>query len=295
MNTVKNTFTILAFLFLMYPLCGQYNKLEPISFGNAINNPIKLEVLRNGMDFEFYADNRSFYPYILELNMNEAVNLTPVFKSRQFRIYPGRNRVISFRANNPKLPVQYKYTFKYFIGFPSTNADMNFPYLKPCKDTFALHVEKNQFYKNEFALPAGDTIYCMRKGLVTAVPDMYYGQDRVSARESLEIMHDDGTIMVYENIDPKNVFVKPSHDVYPGQPLGLLQGNSILKVVLFSNLGEGRLQSMEINYYVNDSLTEPFSENLKNTSSAYPESVITKEMSKSELRKYKKGKLGDLQ
>jgi hypothetical protein len=293
-NFVKNTILVLL-LSSINPLFSQYNKVEQITlFGKTIDNPIKIEVLQNGDEYNFYAENRSFYPYILELKMTEIFNLDPAFVIKQFKILPGRNQILTLKVRNPEQSADFKYSYKYNIGVPSKDVDFQFPYLKPSKSFFEFNIIGELILKNNFVLPEGDTIYAMRKGLITAVPDLYHDKDRISYKESLEIMHKDGTIMVYENLNPDNLFVRPGHVAYPSQPLGIIKSNSVLEVKLYFNKGEGKLQSLDINYCNDEFSTESFSETLKKTQTTYPESIITKEMTKMELKKYKAGKINEL-
>jgi hypothetical protein len=136
-----------------------------------------------------------------------------------------------------------------------------------------------------------DTIYCMRKGLIAATPDMYHNSDRISNGQSLEIIHNDGTVMVYENLNPDKVFVKPGNTIYPGEALGIINHSLDLKVNLFTTLNQNCIQNIDIYYYTGEDSTSLFSKELLNKKVTYPESIITKEMTKMELKKYKKGKL----
>jgi hypothetical protein len=146
----------------------------------------------------------------------------------------------------------------------------------------------NTILRDCFKINQGDTIYNMRKGDVAAVPNMYYDADRISSGKSLEIIHRDGTIMIYENIDPDQVFIKAGQTIYPGQPLGAISVDSILKVYLYMIQKDGNLKQLSIKYLVGANKVESFSKNLKNVIVKHPTEIITREMSKREIKKFEK-------
>jgi hypothetical protein len=122
---------------------------------------------------------------------------------------------------------------------------------------------------------------------------MYEGNVRISQTESLEIMHQDKTIMVYENIDPSSVFVKPEKVVYPGQPMGLIKKDNALGVKLVLNKGNNQFELIDNYYWIDENEVEVFSESLKGIET-FPTELITREMSKKEKRLLDKGKLDGL-
>lgn len=292
MPTAVKIIGVLLLLSTIEPLWGQSNKVEHIQFyGNRMDNPIEIIVLKTGNEYTFYAENRSYYPYTLELKINNIINLLPAYFERQFKIVPGKNTLTSLKIKNPDYDGSYNYSYKYTIGLIGNKVDLNFPYLIPIKDSFNFGNTKKIFFRNNFILAKQDTIYCMRKGLVAATPDMYHNSDRISNSQSLEIIHSDGTIMVYENLNPDKVFVKPGNTIYPGEALGIINHSLDLKVNLYNTLDQNSIQNIDIYYYTGDGSTSLYSKELLRAKVTHPESIITKEMTKMELKKYKKGKL----
>jgi hypothetical protein len=263
-------------------------------FGSKINNPITVEVSKIATKYVFYAHNESYYPYTVHLKVTDIVNLSPTIVDKKIKAAPGRNTLVELQMQDLNRPVTYRYDFTYSIGVPSTRVDLSFSYLIPVKKAFDIHYnsdEEKLFYNDHFKLSKGDTVYAMRKGKVVATPDMFSGQDRISKNESFEIMHKDGTFMVYENIDPEYVFIKAGKQVYPGQPIGLLGELPILEVILYRSLGDGYLEELIINYSIDEKRTEAFSEELKSLPVMYHESIITKEFTKREMKSFEKGEL----
>ncbi len=130
----------------------------------------------------------------------------------------------------------------------------------------------------------------MRKGKIVAVPNMFYDADRISNNPSLEIMHKDGTIMIYENLDPNKLFVKAGSIVYPGQQLGIIDDISILEVYLYMIDTDNQIKRLNINYYVSKNKIEIFSDSFKKIRIENPNEIIIKEMSKREIKKTRKTK-----
>ncbi|MBN1597427.1 MAG: hypothetical protein JXP36_10010 [Bacteroidales bacterium] len=273
---------------------SQSSKVEHIIFGNTIDNPIKIEVLQSGNKYTFYAENRSYYPYSVELKIQNIQNLDPLWVNNTYKVIFGKNNLITLTVKDAGLPVSYDYSYKYRIGVPCKDVISDYPYLIPFNGKFEFlyqNESKSLIKKNAFVLGEGDTIYAMRKGLVVATPDMYYNQDRISKEKSLEVMHKDGTIMIYENLDPDVVFIKPGKMVYSGQPVGVLNSEKILEVLLVADMGDGRLKNLEIHFCVDKQRTLKFSEELKETSVSYPFEIISKEMSKREIKQLSKAQL----
>ncbi len=274
---------------------GQYpEKVEQISvFSSKINNPIKIEVKKKGDSFQFYARNRSFYSYRIKLDFQEIYNLIPILAYREFEVPPGTNYLFSLNLeDNDRIP-NYRYSVSYSIGVPGKKVEKEYPYLIPLSTynsfkLFASIDDSNIFFKDHFKINVGDTVLSMRKGYVAAVPDMYHDADRISRHESLEIIHEDGTIMIYENIKPDSVFVEPGSTVYPAQPLGIINEELFLIVYLYMIRKDGKLEKMNINYYISEDRIELFSKNMENTAIKHPVEIITKEMTRREIKKIDK-------
>lgn len=264
---------------------------------STVDNPVEVEVIRNGSQYLLYAMNKTYYPFLLEIKMTDIINLVPTQIYNSFEAYPGTNELITFTARDPSQPNSYNLNFSFSIGIPSKDVDFEYPYLMPLKGAFEFQTtegDSNLIRYNYFKISAGDTIFAMRKGIIAAVPNMFEGNIRISDKESLEIIHRDGTIMIYENLDPDFIFVKPERIVYPGQAIGIIKNNLALAVILVLNKGENKFEVLDFYYYLDENSAEPFSIDLKNVKILHPVELITREMSKKELKKYKNGKLAGL-
>lgn len=295
MNFKLLTLLVMINFSLASHLLGQHERVhDAIVFSTKIDNPISIETLQHDNKYDFYAKNRSFYPYRLRFEFNEFLNLTPFISKRDYILQPGRNKLFSVSVKDEKNPHTYSYKISFMIGLLCDEIDEKFPYLIPIKILDArkiLYSPDQTIHANHFQLQKGDTIFCMRKGLVVAVPNMFNDADRISQTESLEIMHKDNSVLKYENIDPENTFVKAGQKVYPGQPIGLIGENSILEVQLLAFQKDNFINSIKI-FYATDNLSlKEFPTDFENLIVNYPKEIVTKEMTKREIKKYNKNSL----
>jgi hypothetical protein len=289
----KQFFLIIGFVFLNISYSyGQYQTVEQyIYFKSKMDSPIAIDVINQDDKYIFYADNRSFYSYQIQIHFDQLFNLIPELVNRDFEVLPGRSCLFTLSVKNKEMKSTFAYSFSSKIGIPRGNADFEFPYLFPIGDgkpveLFYYLSDSIIYIRDCFKLNEGDTVFNMRKGDVVAVPNMFHNADRISDSQSLEIMHKDGTIMVYENINPDNVLVNAGATVYPGQPLGIVNDGLHLMVFLCSIHNDGRVEKMKIKYFITPSRIELFSKAFNDLNASHPVNIVTKEMSKREIRRY---------
>lgn len=294
MKMMKRLLIILPFIFTLSILDAQTIKVERESlYGSKISVPVKIEVEdRNG--YVFYALNESYYDYTVHLEITDIVNLTPTRIDQSFRVSPGKNRLVQLKIQDGSRRPDYRFNYTYSIGVKRGKADPEFPYLVPVTTEFEIMMsdeKENTILPNQFKMQQGDTVFASRRGKIVATPDMFDGMDRVSQNDAIEIQHPDGTLMIYENIDPGSEFFKAGEEVIPGQALGLLNKKAFLKLILYKSTGDGYLEAMDIHYYIDDKRIEPYSEKLKNVPVKHPQNIITKEFKRRELKRLEKGEL----
>lgn len=290
MKMMKQLLVALPFVFILSNLDAQTIKVERESlYGSKISVPVKIEVEnRNG--YVFYALNDSYYDYTVHLEITDIVNLTPTKVDQSFRVRPGKTRLVQLKIQDGSRRPDYRFNYTYSIGVKRGKVDMEFPYLIPVTAEFDIMTrdeEEKTILPNHFKMQQGDTVFAARRGKIVATPDMFDGMDRVSQNDAIEIQHPDGTLMIYENIDPGFVFFKAGEEVIPGQALGLLNERAFLKLILYKSTGDGYLEALDIHYYLDDQHIEAFSEKLKNTTVKYPQNIITNEFNRRELKRLK--------
>lgn len=294
MKTIKPFLAAFLLLFTLLTLGAQTIKVEREAlYGSKINVPVRIEVERSN-GYVFYAFNESYYDYTIHLEITDIVNLTPLKVDQNFRVKPGRNRLIQLKVQDGSRRSDYRFFYTYSIGVKRGKVDPEFPYLVPVKNGFDIMTSdeaEQDILPDYFQMTQGDTVYASRRGKIVATPDMYDGMDRISQNEAIEIQHADGTLMVYENIDPESVFLKAGKEVLPGQAIGLLNEKALLRLILYQSTGDGYLEALDIHYYVADKQVETFSKKLTEIPVEYPQSIITREFNRRELKQLEKGEL----
>ena len=280
---------------------AQYGKLEETTyFSSRMDNPVKIESEMVNNEIHIYATNRSFYPYEVELTFKELRNLTPYLNHHKEDIWPGKHRILTLKVKDEQQGINYDYQAKYYISNAGKKMDEDHPYLLPMAagktvQFYYPSFKPNTYYVNHFKLSSQDTVYCMRKGFVTAEPRMHHQSDRISKNESLEVMHADGSVMVYENLYHDSLMVQVGQKVFPGQPLGVINNKCFVRTNLYVFKKEGLVQSTPMIFVHDKDHFEPFNRSIKDITVVHPFEVITKEMTKREIKKYKQNKLYSLQ
>ena len=295
---MRKIYTTTLIMFLCYSFYGvlsaQIKQVEQqVLFQNRINNPIEIEVQESNNKYQFIAQNRSYYPYQVELNFSNLQNLRPVISKRTYYVMPGQNRLFTLTIADDSRSPYFEYSIKYHLGKPSEKVEPRYPYLIPIKNQFDIlkdQYSESIYYKDCFVLNKTEIVYCMRKGLVVAVPDMYDQYDRISNKNSLEIMHDDGTIMIYQNINPDSLQITIGSLVYPSQPLGIINKKH-LETSLYMIDKSGNLKRLDIFYSIDGNKCEQFNRDFISRNFKYDESIIFKELSRRQQKKFIKGSL----
>jgi len=164
--------------------------------------------------------------------------------------------------------------------------DLDYPYLIPIGEgrTVDFVRDSKYFYINNFKMNNRDSIYCMRKGIVTALPDLSVESERIIKTGSLEIRHKDGTVAVYRNIDSELCKLRIGETVYPGQLVGEIISDKNLIVTIYQLIGDGKIRSID-NKYICDNNRLLNSGEISNEVVVFPKAIVEKEMSKREIKK----------
>jgi hypothetical protein len=294
-NNIQSLLIVLVLLFIFDMNIAQFREIEQMEYHNyRLRHPVKVKVLSHRNKLTFYAENKSYYPYRLTLRFKALNNLYPNISEREFTIQYGRTNLMSFTIMDVNKPPYYAYEMKYRIKQSDDKINTNFPYLIPVGEKMNMksYIVSNsgRYIRNSFRMDPGDTIFAMRKGLIVAQPNTRQEIDKLSPNEAIEISHLDGTVMLYWDINPNQVFVSAGETVFPGQPIGLIKNNRLF-IQLYQIRQNESVKLLNIKY-INDCKQDPQTfENILNCYSIYPSDIIKLEMYKSEKRKYDKHKL----
>lgn len=263
---------------------------EHIFFQTRAPDPIIVDVRRDINKVSLVAKNTAFYPYTLTVRFNKIRNLVPSPDSIiAFIVPPGVRVLLNLRIFDPSQSFDFNFKVDKKIGDSGAKPVLDFPYLMPIAENRAVAIRSRNLNDSQdlepvFALKKDDTVHAMRKGVITALPVTTMRLDRI-ASNSIEIRHMDGTIMVYENIDPAKLLVAIGESVYPGQPLCAC-GSSELFVSLY-DLHDEKLKELQILFYINQDSIIPFSKISDGQNVRHPRTIIEKEMTKREIRRMK--------
>lgn len=289
---------LMSFILLSISIfsAAQIKDVEQVSFfSSRIKNPIVVEIKSDADNLYLIANNKSLYPYVLEIQFGDFRNLSPRVFDKTTVLLPGPNRIFTFKIVNKDEAPAITYKSKYYLSnIISTDEKFN-PYLVPTgknKIVKFMEVKENgstKVYIDQFFMNPGDTVFCARKGAVTALPDNLDEVDRIRS-SSLEVRHDDGTIAVYLGLSSEVMMVKLGQKVYPGQPIGIAGSSKTLIFRVYEIKDEGKIASIDILFAAADN-KQLTSLNIRGLKTVFPDEIIKKEMTKKEISKYSKKSL----
>jgi len=229
--------------------------------------------------------------------------------------------IITLRPNNKEQPINYSYSFRSIRGKLKPKVNYDLVYLLPYPSETNVQVFEAKFLNASYfgnSEPSDWKVYhfytdqatkvtAARKGIVVEVVDEYddntvSGVTFSSNTNRIMIEHQDGTLTQYNGFQKGSIAVKVGETVFPGEVLGVnvkREDNrySIAFSVIYLKRGD-----LSANENKNLATTESFygwvtpqfmtvagSQQLtKNNTYAvrWDTDVITKEMSKKELKKY---------
>lgn len=149
--------------------------------------------------------------------------------------------LLTLRPIDPKQRIGYNYTYRVYDYRIDPQVDTAFVYRMPCAAGRSVRVGlrswiTDRYSKSEeelakigtgFLLAQGDTIYAMRRGIVTRIerPEnerIRRGQTFSSESFRIWVEHPDGSIARYSPVDGANIFVSEGDRVLPSTPLALV-------------------------------------------------------------------------
>lgn len=285
---------------LIFQIClinGQNESIEQVTiFGNRTKMPIEMDVKTDQGNIVFNVIDKSYFPYNFEIEFGEFQNLSPRVLEKKTIVFPGINRLFTFKIVDQRESPRFSYQIKFYIAKTNELSDISFPYLIPIGENKTVSLMSKTengfttFYENRFVMGAGDTVFASRKGIVTAVPGEREDVDRIFKNSSLEIRHNDGTIAIYIGLDPGTKFIRPGQFVYPGQPVGVIGSYKLLIFGVYELRNDGTVKNLSINYSgENGELI--LSARVNKTRVFYTEATIKKELTRREVSKFEKRSL----
>ncbi len=256
--------------------------------------------------------------YTVVLNFSELTNTSGVKDAHSVNGTSGT--LLTFKPTDPNQHINYRYTYQSIRGKLKPKIDLNFCYILPyAPGTSCEVVEAGLASERYFGAerPADwksylmytekqETVTAIRKGVVVDITDQYDDEKDAEFTTKLNaviVEHEDGTLVRYLGFKKGSLKVQVGDDVFPNSPLGLNTQRSkskfcisifmyYLNSVDFESLREQTLSKQKSLYAI---ITPKFTlnnsscillENRKTYTSYSNKEIITKEMSKRELKKY---------
>jgi Peptidase family M23 len=310
MQRMKKVFLVAQVLLLFASTSSAQRLIEIRSEKDAAGN------------YQFYCTNNAYCPYILEVNFPVLANLKSDHEI-PFRtmVKPGGNKLFKLTRINAGEIEKFNYRISYARGCINPQINPDFTYLLPIApgkmaqvyelesstSSSSTAIGLKEWYAIRIRMNPGDTIYAARRGTVTDVQDNSglndSGVASTSVENYVEINHRDCSFGHYGVLRKNSALVKPGQWVEAGDPIGLVGGDkfgrgSDVKFSVYYNREEDSSARTETNrnyvnwVYITPAFwTQPNGKTkLKNGAKyagEFSESVITQEMSKAELTKWK--------
>lgn len=283
------------FLALVTPviLSGQFHREEATQYSSRSDgfDPVKLSVDQSEEGtLKFIATNETLYPFTVKINFRKMDNFTASYRTREAYVKYGKNILFDLKVRDPESGYNLDYEFSYALGRPEAVNETDFIYLVPLSPGTVPVAGKagGAGITDSFSLRKGDTVYCSRKGTVTALPGDTRNIFRISGKNALEILHDDGTMMIYDGLSGGAIDITPGMTVYPGDPVIVVQENTTLILHLVALVQAENLPSLPVLYAVDETSGAQYSRIEGRIAAVHPENLIIKEMTPRELKQREK-------
>ncbi len=289
---------LIVIAFFSITMCYTQVNEESIikSFSSRKTNPIDIDINESTSGVSISIKNESYFRYLVKVTYTSVVNLRAApGQVRNFVLPYGNHNVCKVASVDNTQPSDLFVNITSQIC-PSNYENGDYTYLYPLGKgknlKHYLHKESQTIYLNMFHMHKHDTVFAMRKGIIVNTPKDEERSDRVGAVGSFEVLHDDGTVMIYYGTGRYFENLKRGAMVFPGQPIGIIvEDDEILSVSLFFIQPNASLSSMPINYPVDCYSQLAKTANQSDCFITRPLDLIMQEMSKSEKKKYLSGKL----
>lgn len=315
MKKIGNHSYILILLSLLF--------LNPSLFSQRVIE-VKYEQDRQG-NYNFSCTNKAYCNYILEINFTTLDNAKPdhVLPYRAV-VTPGSNKLFKLSKENANNPVQFKYKISYFKGCLNPQVNTDFTYLLPItpgKEAQAYELQNiakpiapdpsaarglpqatpgpESWYSIRLKMKPGDTLYAARRGMVTEMDVSSNLNDSgvasAGTENYIEIVHGDCSFGHYGILRKNSSFVRPGQFVEAGEPIGLVggdkygRGSEVRFSVSYNPGQDGSWAYVPLKFWTKKN-GKGMLKHGGTYISEFPESIITREMSKAELKKWKAGR-----
>ncbi len=288
---------------------------------NAQLNPVDVFSEKADDGYDLYADNRTAGTITILVDFTSLQNYrVTTGEPYLFSVPPGRRRICSLEKIRDDSYSTFRYTYRYNKGCMRVAVDEEVKYLLPVaagkRTRFSKLAYLNKEYGEEltpenwnggsFSLEEGDTVYAMRRGKVVEIEESKKGNVAANytfAREVnyVIIEHEDCSMARYSVLAMDQVFPQAGDIVEAGDPIALAGGTGFssghhVRILVYSldadKFVNGTDDSPPWIYMPLRFVTVESEDTFLKHGAVYtcnkPENVIFQEMSKRDIKRYKK-------
>ena len=268
-------------------------------------------------EYTFQAKNSTYCDYTVKvdftnLNGGSCGCSLPYIEA----VSVGQNTLFTLKPNQNNQGISFQFGYTYQKGRVLSKMPKPFLYLFPFSSSapHRIFLSKNimevignkktsNFYGIAFQMQKGDTVFAARRGVISQVKDAFDTHpDGIwfsSQTNSIEIFHSDGTFASYNRLKKSKMLVAEGQEVEVGDPLGIVADDTFegTHVVQFSVYYLSRTKAFNQTEYPYDFVIPSFYSPTNASglvlqsggtyTSEWPEAIVTQEMSKKEIKRWK--------
>lgn len=285
-------------------------------------NPVEITYTNNAdkKEYTFQYQNNTYIDYAVKLDFSNLQGGTctcslPYVGS----VSTGKGSLFTLKPSQDNQGISFRFSYKYQKGRLLNKPPKPYIYLFPFSKIQAHRANQTQnileliagkkvtdFYGMSFQMKKGDTVFAARRGIVSEIKNEFdthaEGVWFSSNTNFVEIFHQDGTFGKYNRFKKGTILVKEGQQVEAGEPIGVVaddtfEGNMLVQfTVYYLDRAKAFIDTGHSFTYVIPtfySTTTPVGVMLQQGAfytSDFPESIVTQEMTKRELKKWKEAK-----
>lgn len=288
--------------------------IAQLSFGQSA--PVEVNYTSNNNEYTFQYKNPNYCDYVLKVEFSDLRGGTcscslPFIES----VSMGAGTLFTLKPSQVNQSISFRFSYKTQKGRLLSKPPKPFIYLFPFSKAQAHRAFQSQnimetisgkkiadFYGMSFQMKKGDTVFAARRGVVSEIKNQFdTHSDGVwfsSQTNFVEVFHQDGTFGRYNRLKKGLILVKEGQLVEAGEPIGIVaddtfEGNIVAQFTVYYLPKSNAFNENSYAYsYVTPmfySTTSPSGILLQQGAfytSDWPESIVTQEMSKRELKKW---------
>lgn len=290
--------------------------MAQLSLGQSAPVEVNYSTINNN-EYSFQYKNPNHCDYVLKVELLDLQGATcscslPFIES----VSTGLGTLFTLKPSQPNQSISFRLRYTSQKGRLLAKPPKPFLYLFPFSKAQTHRAFQSQnimetisgkkipdFYGMSFQMQKGDTVFAARRGVVSEIKNQFdKHRDGVwfsSETNFVEVFHQDGTFGRYNRLKKGLIWVKEGQLIEAGEPIGIVaddtfEGNTVAQFTVhyLPKSKAFNADSYDYSYVIPTfySTTNPAGILLQQGAfytSDWPESIVTQEMSKRELKKWK--------